>query len=39
VDRIAIIRAEAERFADVLAGVAPESRCPTCPDWSAADLL
>lgn len=38
-DRIAIIRAEAQRFADVLSGVTPESRCPTCPDWSAADLL
>lgn len=38
-DRIAIIGAEAQRFADVLSGVAPDSRCPTCPDWSAADLL
>jgi uncharacterized protein (TIGR03083 family) len=39
VDRIAIIRAEAQRFADVLSGTAPDNRCPTCPDWSAADLL
>jgi uncharacterized protein (TIGR03083 family) len=39
VDRIAIIRAEAQRFADVLSGVAPDRRCPTCPEWSAADLL
>jgi uncharacterized protein (TIGR03083 family) len=39
VDRIAIIRTEAERLADVLAAAAPDARCPTCPDWSAADLL
>ncbi len=38
-DRIAIIRTEAERLADVLAAAAPDARCPTCPDWSAADLL
>jgi uncharacterized protein (TIGR03083 family) len=38
-DRIAIIRTEAQRFADVLATTAPDARCPTCPDWSASDLL
>lgn len=38
-DRIAIIRDEAQRLADVLAEAAPDVRCPTCPDWSAADLL
>ena len=38
-DRIAIIRDEAQRLADVLAPTAPDARCPTCPDWSAADLL
>ena len=38
-DRIAIIRDEAARFADVLSATNPEARCPTCPDWSAADLL
>ena len=38
-DRIAIIRTEAERLADVLAVTDPEARCPTCPDWSATDLL
>jgi uncharacterized protein (TIGR03083 family) len=38
-DRIAIIRTEGERFADVLATTAPEASCPTCPDWSASDLL
>jgi uncharacterized protein (TIGR03083 family) len=39
VDRISIIRTEAERFADVLAATAPDARCPTCPDWNASDLL
>jgi len=38
-DQIAIICTEAQRLADVLAATAPEARCPTCPDWSAADLL
>ncbi len=38
-DRIAIIRTEAERFADVLSTTAPDARCPTCPDWSASDLV
>jgi uncharacterized protein (TIGR03083 family) len=39
IDRITVIRDEAQRFADVLATTAPEARCPTCPDWDAADLL
>jgi uncharacterized protein (TIGR03083 family) len=38
-DRIAVIRAESQRFADVLATADPDARCPTCPDWSATDLL
>jgi uncharacterized protein (TIGR03083 family) len=38
-DRIAIIRTEAQRLADVLAETAPDARCPTCPEWSATDLL
>ncbi len=38
-DRIDVIRAEAERFAAVLADTEPAARCPTCPDWNAADLL
>jgi hypothetical protein len=37
-DPITVIRAEAQRFADVLAATAPDARCPTCPDWSASDL-
>lgn len=38
-DRIAVIRTEADRFADVLGGADPKARCPTCPEWNAADLL
>ena len=38
-DRIAIIRTEAQRLADVLAVTDSDARCPTCPDWSAIDLL
>jgi uncharacterized protein (TIGR03083 family) len=39
IDRISVIRREADRFADVLASTPPGDRCPTCPDWNAADLL
>jgi uncharacterized protein (TIGR03083 family) len=38
-DRIAIIRTEAQRLADVLAVTPADARCPTCPDWSTTDLL
>ncbi|GAB18923.1 hypothetical protein GOEFS_070_00070 [Gordonia effusa NBRC 100432] len=38
-DRLAVISAQSQRLVDVLAGVDPDRRCPTCPDWSAADLL
>ncbi|MCV7284219.1 maleylpyruvate isomerase family mycothiol-dependent enzyme [Mycolicibacterium wolinskyi] len=38
-DRIGIIRTEAQRLADVLSETDPDVRCPTCPDWNAADLL
>ena len=39
IDRLAVIDTESRRFAKVLAPVDPGARCPTCPDWSAADLL
>lgn len=39
IDRLAVIRAEADRFADVLSSADPAARVPTCPDWSALDLL
>ena len=38
-DRIAIIDAESQRLAEVLSAADPDARCPTCPDWTAADLL
>src|SRR3954471_12703430 len=39
VDRLSIIESESRRLAEVLAGADPDNRCPTCPDWTAADLL
>lgn len=39
VDRLAIISAESRRFAEALSEVDPDRKCPTCPDWSSADLL
>lgn len=39
IDAVAHIRAEADRFAAVLAGVALDARVPSCPDWNAAELL
>ncbi len=39
IDRIAVIRSEAKRLADVLAETPPDARVPTCPDWASADLL
>ena len=33
------LRAESQRFRDVLAGCDAEARVPACPDWDAADLL
>lgn len=38
-DRLEIIDAESARFAAMLAQADPDGRCPTCPDWSTADLL
>ncbi len=37
-DAVAHIRAEAQRFADVLGHADPSARVPTCPDWDATDL-
>lgn len=36
---ISLIRTEAQRLADVLAGVDPAMPVPTCPGWTASDLL
>lgn len=38
-DRRAVIEAESRRLAEVLAVTPPTTRCPTCPEWNAADLL
>jgi len=38
-DRLAIINAESDRFARVLAECAADARVPSCPDWDARDLL
>ncbi|MGP9539822.1 maleylpyruvate isomerase family mycothiol-dependent enzyme [Brachybacterium sp. AOP43-C2-M15] len=39
IDAIATIEREAERFASALAATDPAQQVPTCPDWTAADLL
>ncbi|MGH2792953.1 MAG: maleylpyruvate isomerase family mycothiol-dependent enzyme [Actinomycetota bacterium] len=33
------VAVEAERFVDAVRGIDPEARVPTCPEWSAADLM
>ncbi len=33
------LRSESARFRAVLAGCDPDARVPSCPDWTAADLL
>ncbi len=33
------IRVDSARFTDLLAGVDPAARVPSCPDWDASDLL
>ena len=33
------VRSESARFREVLAGCDPAARVPSCPDWTAADLL
>ncbi|AKS34420.1 maleylpyruvate isomerase family mycothiol-dependent enzyme [Mycolicibacterium goodii] len=38
-NRLAIIDAEARRFAEVLSHTPADAPCPTCPDWTASDLL
>lgn len=38
-DRELVIRTESQRFADVLADTPSDARVPTCPDWTADDLL
>jgi len=39
IDYLTHLRVESARFADVLRDAPPDARVPTCPDWSADDLL
>ena len=39
IDAIAHIEQEADRLATVLSAIDPEQQVPTCPDWTAVDLL
>ena len=39
IDSLTTIQQEADRLATVLAATDPAQRVPTCPDWTAADLL
>lgn len=39
VDYLAHIASESARFGRVLAATAPDTQVPTCPDWTADDLL
>lgn len=39
IDALAAIRLEADRLAKALASVDPDQKVPTCPEWTAADLL
>lgn len=39
VDYLAHLARESARFAEVIAEVPPDARVPSCPDWSAEDLL
>jgi uncharacterized protein (TIGR03083 family) len=38
-DHLGFVRSESARFAAVLADVDPSAPVPTCPQWTAADLL
>lgn len=38
-DRLAVIRSESDRFAEVLASTDPHAPVPTCPGWDAHELL
>jgi uncharacterized protein (TIGR03083 family) len=38
-DYLAHLASESARFGSVMANTAPEARVPSCPDWTADDLL
>lgn len=39
IDHLHHVAAESARFVDVMRSVAADERVPTCPDWTAADLV
>jgi uncharacterized protein (TIGR03083 family) len=39
IDFLAYVRSESARFGDVLADTDPSVTVPTCPEWTAADLV
>jgi uncharacterized protein (TIGR03083 family) len=39
IDFLAHLRSESHRFVEVLTGLEPTTAVPTCPDWTAADLV
>jgi uncharacterized protein (TIGR03083 family) len=39
IDYLELLRSESARFGDVLADTDPSAPVPTCPDWTAADLV
>lgn len=39
IDFLAHIRSESHRFVEVLTGLEPTTPVPSCPDWTAADLV
>lgn len=39
IDAVSVIREEADLLAAALTTTDPEQKVPTCPDWTAADLL
>jgi len=39
IDYLTHLRVESTKFVDVLRKAPPDARVPTCPDWSADDLL
>ncbi len=38
-NHLSVIETESQRFLDAVLAAAPEAKVPTCPDWTAADLL
>jgi uncharacterized protein (TIGR03083 family) len=39
IDFVSHVRSESARFVEVLTGIEPANPVPSCPDWTAADLV